>query len=543
MDAPMKDDYSVDRLSRLLEYCKQNRMKWEIESFINMEFVEGNHYVYYNQATREITRQTDGRIQRTVNKIRVQVRGIKNIITKNDPRWQVRSSRKIRAKEDEIKIANILLQTIWSEQDLRDKTKDLLDHALTKTYGAYFIYYDPQYKDDGDVKVESIDPFDLYLDPYGEFDGARFCGQYIIRTTRTTMYELKKMKQYPESAIKEVQADGRISESDWKARHFQNKGETNLASGNDDMLSSVILKEFYHIEDGKLRRITWAGKQILQDIDMPEMDEYPFYFYQPERRQGRVLTKAWITPTIELNKVLNRILSKLEEWALIFSTGRILQHKNSTVDNILSDEGQIVEYTGTPPQYWQMGSPGEVPFSISNMVSGYIEDQGVHGESLGRLAGSATSGIAIAQLQASDLQNIAEPIENLKTTLEDLAIGILKLASKKYNKIRNLYEQDETGGEEEDLAIPVMGADVDTASKTLGLTFGKTEGNVQKIRSFDSVDVDIIPGSAFSDMQARQDVVELRKLGVKIPDSFILDTYAIGNTADLIEKFNEEQEG
>ena len=58
------------------------------------------------------------------------------------------------------------------------------------------------------------------------------------------------------------------------------------------MLNSVILKEFYHMEDGKLRRITWAGKQILQDITMKEMDEYPFYFYQPERRQGRPLTKA-----------------------------------------------------------------------------------------------------------------------------------------------------------------------------------------------------------------------------------------------------------
>lgn len=513
MDLPIqKDQYDTQRLERLLAYCKQNKMKWEIESFINMEFVEGNHYVYYNQATREITRQTDGRIQRTVNKIRVQIRGIKNIITKNDPRWQVRSSRKVRANEDEIKVANILLQTIWSEQDLRDKTKDLLDHALLKTYGAYFIYYDPQYKDDGEVRVESIDPFDLYLDPYGELDGARFCGQYIIRTSRTTMYELKKMKQYPEAMIKEVQPDGRISESDWKARHYQNKGETNLAGGNDDMLSSVILKEFYHLEDGKLRRITWAGKQILQDIMINEMDEYPFYFYQPERRQGRPLTKAWVTPVIELNKILNRIVSKLEEWALIFSTGRILQHKNSTVDNILSDEGQVVEYTGTPPQYWQMGSPGEVPFSIANMVSGYIEDNGIHGESLGRLAGSATSGVAIAQLQASDLQNLAEPIENLKTTLEDLAIGILKLASKKYVKIRNLYGENEANEAEQDDAIPVVGAEAETPSKVLGLKFGSSEGNAQKIKGFDTVDVDIIPGSAFSDMQARQDVIELRKL-------------------------------
>lgn len=87
----------------------------------------------------------------------------------------------------------------------------------------------------------------------------------------------------------------------------------------------------------------------------------------------------------------------------------------------------------------------------------------------------------------------------------------------------------------------MIGSEAQTASKTLGVSYGKTE-KVTKIKGFDTIDVDIIPGSAFSDMQARQDVVELRKLGVKIPDSFILDTYKIGNTADLIEKFNEEQE-
>lgn len=447
----------------------------------------------------------------------------------------MKSSRKIQATDEEIQVANILLQTIWSEQDLGDKTKDLIDHALTKTFSAYFLYYDPKYRDTGEVRVEVLDPFDLYLDPMGELDGARFNGGYIIRTTRMTIHDLERMKNYDPVAVSKIKPDAKISESDWKARHFQGKGEGLINSGQDKMIQTAIIKEFYHMVDGICHRKTWCHDSILQEDTALDIDEYPFYFYQAERRQGRVQTKAWVTPLIELNKILNRTVSKLEEWMLIFATGRILQHKNSTVDNILSDEGQIIEYTGTPPQYWQMGSPGEVPFTMASTVERYIEDNGIHGESLGRLAGSASSGVAIAQLQASDLQNLAEPVENLKSALEDLAVGIFKMASKSYSKVRKLYEQE--GDEPE--SFEVKGADAVSPSSALDPSFKQTDKSI-KIHGFDAVSVDIIPGSAFSDMQARQDVIELRKLGIRIPDEYILSTYGIGNTADLVQKFREE---
>jgi hypothetical protein len=42
--------------------------------------------------------------------------------------------------------------------------------------------------------------------------------------------------------------------------------------------------------------------------------------------------------------------------------------------------------------------------------------------------------VAIAQLQAADNNNVAEPVDNLKTFLEEVAYRILSLASKFYDE-------------------------------------------------------------------------------------------------------------
>lgn len=43
-------------------------------------------------------------------------------------------------------------------------------------------------------------------------------------------------------------------------------------------------------------------------------------------------------------------------------------------------------------------------------------------------------------------------------------------------------------------------------------------------------------------MMMRQDLIELKKLGVRIPDDYIIEAYKLGNTADILAKWREEQE-
>jgi len=44
---------------------------------------------------------------------------------------------------------------------------------------------------------------------------------------------------------------------------------------------------------------------------------------------------------------------------------------------------------------------------------------------------------------------------------------------------------------------------------------------------FENLIVDIIPGTAYSEMQVRQDLITLREIGVAIPDEILLDVFKI----------------
>jgi len=48
-----------------------------------------------------------------------------------------------------------------------------------------------------------------------------------------------------------------------------------------------------------------------------------------------------------------------------------------------------------------------------------------------------------------------------------------------------------------------------------------------KIKPFTNIGVDIIAGTAYTDIQARQDLITLREIGVQIPDEILLDTFKI----------------
>jgi hypothetical protein len=50
---------------------------------------------------------------------------------------------------------------------------------------------------------------------------------------------------------------------------------------------------------------------------------------------------------------------------------------------------------------------------------------------------------------------------------------------------------------------------------------------VKKILPFKNLVVDIIPGTAYSEMQVRQDLITLREIGVQIPDEILLDAFKI----------------
>lgn len=395
-----------------------------------------------------------------------------------------------------------------------------------------------------------------------------FRGSYIIRSVAKSITEIKTSELYANGQFKDdlekLCASDRQAESDQKNALLQN--QYTVPTGKDGL---AMLQELYVIESEepveskergekedmddiddlyvpeedqifektkrRTRVITKVGDVVIRD-ELMEYSDFPFLAYQPERYGGQIYHAAWIEPLIQLNKALDGAISNRQEWLETFAKGRWLVRKDAKMSVLRNKNGQIVQYEGQAPTMLQASSlPQEANVHIADMER-YMEDiGGQHSESLGRLSGGATSGVAIAQLQAADLNNISEPVDNLKTMLEEVAYRILSLASD--------YLALKTVSDENNVPIKMVGANLSASlekrSKAEG---GRGKIEAVKIKPLRNIEVEIIPGSAFSDLQMRQDLIELRNAQVPIPDEFILKAYKLGNTRNLLDAYIAERD-
>lgn len=554
----VQQEYSTikDLMDTYLKDAKNFRNVWEIRSFVNESFYEWNHRVMFDTVSRQLVNlpiKSDNEYY--IWKIRKIVRWVRNMILKNDPRWHPRSSRIMKVSDDEIQVASAILQDIYKEEHLKDKFKDLLTHSLTKTLAWAYIWFD-SVKNDIDIYIE--DPFNVYTSPDWRLEWPVFVWKYMIRTIRKSLDDIKNSEIYKNWPFKEhldkICAESRQAESDQKNQILEANYQIPL-----DKNWSVILKEMYVMETvenkdnkeevwntsapeedaikhsdskKKIRIVTKVWDYIIRD-EMTDYDHFPLIAYLPERNKWLLYFASWIEPLISLNKALNDWYSNRADWLDKFAKWRYLVQKWSKFSIIKWRNWQVVEYTWWRPvvqETWNL--PNEVNIHL-NESERYMEDiWWIHSESTWRLSWWAISWVAIAQLQASDSNNVSEPVDNLKTFLEELAYRVLDLASKKYNLKKITLESWKE--------VSVVWSEISDMTKEA--TWKEIWDNVIRIKAIRSMEVEIVPGSAFSDLQMRQDLVELRWLWVAIPDALIIEAYKLWNTQQILNDYQAEEE-
>lgn len=544
---------------QFLSQAKDYKAVWEIRSYVNESFYQWNHRVVFDKVSKKlVTLPLKHDNQYQIWKIRKIVRWVKNMITKNEPRWHVRNSRIQSLTEQERQVATAILSQKYKEEHIKDKVKDLLVHSLTKTLGWMYIWYDTR-KDDIDIFVE--DPFNIYTSPDWRLEWPVFVWKYIIRTIRKSLTDIKNSSLYNKWKFKEcvekICAENKLAESDYKDWILSEDYKIPV-----DENGSAIVKELYilepikkknkkdwkeedefagvvsveedqlYLQDARVRIITMVWDLVIRD-EITDYHQFPFVCYQAERDKWMLYSPAWIEPLIDLNRSLNDWYSNRADWLDKFAKWRLMVQKGSKFSVLKWKNWQIIEYTWSRPvpmDVWNL--PQEVNIHLSE-TERYMEDiWWVHSESMWRLSGNAISWVAIAQLQASDNNNVSEPVDNLKTFMEELAYRILDLASK-YYKMQKL--EIETKG-----TYFVIWSEVKKEVKEIVWQDFKTE--VIEIKPLRNIEVEIIPGSAFSDLQARMDLVELKWLWLPIPDSLIIDSYKLWNTEEIITTYENEQQ-
>ena len=153
-----------DRATAVHElYLKLNgrtRQRWETVNQEGHDFYLDNQLSYNEKKSLE----DNGQPTFTINRIIPIVEMLNFYATANDPRWQA-----VAAEGTDAKIAHIhndIADYIWYISDGKQIMHQAINDACTKSMGFMQVYVDPNSDHGlGDVKIRSLEPFDVYVDP------------------------------------------------------------------------------------------------------------------------------------------------------------------------------------------------------------------------------------------------------------------------------------------------------------------------------------------------------------------------------------------
>jgi len=501
----------MQNIEKKLQFSKEARYLQELNWYANKQTVENDKF--YQVKDGIVKEYTPTWVTRVINTIRPLIRWVRTLITKNNPRWHIKDSLETWHKDTETYIAWLVLNNIYKWEHLKTKVKDLLYNGSIAWNWYWQVYYDTTKDDQWDIAIQNIDPFDIYLDPTGKVDWSKFNWRWIIKSITKPVSEIHNDKKYNKEKFN-------ISpKTDDTLKTYQEQLETST----DSEIWVATIYEIYEKENWKIKLITYWQGYILREIIL-DTDEFPIFIYQMERMWGRIYPTAWITPLLWLNKANSRIASMIEEWIYINAKGRWWIREWENIKSSLTDRWELIYYKNMPPTYLQQGSIWNTPFNYTSMLQSWMQDiWWLHSVSAGKVDNSIRTGIGIAQLQASDLNNISEAVDNLKEFLWTIAEYVLNMASKEYTTVKKLYYVKE---------------DVQVVWNTKKQYSDK----VKKVVPFKWIDVEIIPWSAFSDLQSRQDMIQLLQLWVKIPNDILIDTFELWDTWQILRKMELEKD-
>ena len=493
-------------------YIKQHR-DW----YINERYARGEHWIVYNKTLNKVQSLPvrDGEIRRTINKIKSQIRGVKNFIKRSQPRWEVHPDDITDEALLEAQQKNKLLQHVYRTRKFPLHLTDQIINSMKYSIGIL---------EGGVIKKEGKDYLDFWIDDTFDvvFDpnasSIQDC-RFIIKTSKKPVSVIKQ-----KYGLKNLVSDNKEAAADYKELLEQEKYSTGGNNANED-LETVIVKELWMkwIEKGKvkIKVITTTGNETLRIFE-PKYRRYPFFEYTPEKTPNAIYGDAWIKDLISPNKSLDKTVSQVESYIQRMLAGKYMIKQGVEVTSITDKGAEKIYYKGsTPPTQMQLQPLPTAPFTYINALERWIEELGGMREaSLGRVPSSLQSGKAIEALKASDAETVAEPIENLELMLSDVADFILEIISDYQISSDEIIEEGEK--------IKYIGDVENPPSNILVVKPSKTK-------------VVIVPEIAYTEEARLDRMLQLAEGGL-IDGQTVLEKLSVSNIADIVQRLKKQKE-
>lgn len=426
-----KVEFEDDILKEVIddfEQRKKDRQFIELQWRLNMDFYDGNQFVYINKHTKnveEVERLYWYQEMEVFNQIAPIVETRLSKLARLRPIPKTRPATNTDEDVSNSKVSNKLLETSYYDHKMKDK--QAIANMWSEVTGS--CIWKPVWNQDkgnlianmeetslftGDIDVLYTNPFEIYPDNIWH-ETVDEC-KSIIHAKAYTVEEIKD--------IWGVEVEGSevnvliVNSTQSSVGSFGNQS-TGYKIGNRIQRNSQIVIEKWEMPSNKYkngRLIICTENEILHIGDLPYMvgegnnKGLPFVVQKCIKVPGRFFGKSVIERLIPIQRRYNSIKNRKAEFINRVTIGQMVYEEGSIDPDFLEEEGTspglMIPYNQgfNPPRYMEFHNlPVEVQVEENNLINDFVRISGVSELSKDSQAPvGVKSGIALGILQEQD---------------------------------------------------------------------------------------------------------------------------------------------
>lgn len=471
--------------------------------YINRAYYSGYQTIKYDPRTGSLYEGKDDPLRFYINMIYPTVRTVRAAITRNNPVFDVDGLQPGSIDPKEREVLSEFMGSLFEKLGIKEVLKETVYYGLLCGLGIMQYGFDSELDDgEGELWVNSLDPFDVY------FGGQAATGvENADRITKVMLLSMKVLKQRQKDGIyknvDDVKGTNELAESSYK-KLLQEMQKSGSSSSNNEE-STVLVKETWWKEGGKIFVVTWVDGTVLR-VEESTFKEFPFVLYFPDVTPGVLYNEGWVKPLVPLNKAINYLQRKILKYNISMASGKYVTDSDTGVDLISNESGEIIvkqpgsmfEAVSTPPL-------SSTPFNQLNDLYRLFQDtSGVQEAMMGRAPTGVTAAIAFEELVANSLGNMADLIDNLTMSIENLGNSLLSVGYESYTTTKPFVVRDRQGHES---TIRIGGKDAMIGENEI------KEKKAIRLPEKPNVRIKVTEGVAYTKQGKQQTLFQLRAQG------------------------------
>lgn len=522
---------------------KEAKKPIEWEWFVRKNYLDGNHWIRFNQNTQSIEQVSTGnKFRVTINQVYRITRAVRAYVTKHHPKWEVMAQdTKSRVFQKSI-ASERLLDSYYFEEKIRKKMKEIVYDALYASVGHLWFWWDAEERW---LRCIGVDPWDFIPDPTAEDTLEYSDAQFIARAFKTKVRDIQNNDEYAHRDL--VIADNLLAASDMKATLMRlTSGVNQDAWTNEKDLETVLGFEIYY----RVREANAKGGYINHAIitatatlvDEPtKFKSMPARTYHTDTETGKQYTQGWVKNMIGPQKMIDKLETQTLEYNHIFGKGRYVTEKGSGVTSVVNKNGHIIQKN--KGKYFEQLRTESQPASVDNQIvraNRYIEDVGsAHDAFVGRMPTGANSGVAIENLLLGEENNLTDLRDNLDEFL--MSVGRFVLAAFALHKMNIMTMFNYEPSEDEPKFYAAVGNASPIRMQKTKVTYNGKEQDILLHRILEDNNVRVTMGTwiGTNKIGGQEQLMKLAEAGL-IDRQTILEFWNAPNIPRIMERLNKE---